>query len=125
MVKNAVIVPAGCKGGFITLRTLEDREEMANEAQEQYRTLIRGMLDLTDNLDVDGNTVGPENVVCWDQPDPYLVVAADKGTARYSDVANGVAADYGFWLGTRSRRGARRDTTTRKSGSPLVALGSA
>ena len=99
MVKNAVIVPAGSKGGFITLRTLDDREEMANEAREQYKTLIRGLLDLTDNLDVDGNTVAPENVVCWDRPDPYLVVAADKGTARYSDVANAVAGEYGFWLG--------------------------
>ena len=99
MVKNAVIVPAGSKGGFITLRALDDREEMANEALEQYKTLIRGLLDLTDNLDVDGTTVAPESVVCWDRPDPYLVVAADKGTARYSDVANAVAAEYGFWLG--------------------------
>ena len=99
MVKNAVIVPAGSKGGFITLRTLDHREEMANEALEQYKTLIRGLLDLTDNLDVDGTTVPPESVVCWDPPDPYLVVAADKGTARYSDVANAVAGEYGFWLG--------------------------
>ena len=99
MVKNAVIVPAGSKGGFITLRTLDHREEMANEALEQYKTFIRGLLDLTDNLDVDGTTVPPESVVCWDQPDPYLVVAADKGTARYSDVANAVAGEYGFWLG--------------------------
>ena len=72
---------------------------MANEVREQYETLIRGLLDLTDNLDVDGTTVAPDNVVCWDRPDPYLVVAADKGTARYSDVANAVAAEYGFWLG--------------------------
>ena len=99
MVKNSVIVPSGSKGGFITLRTLDDAEEMANEVREQYETLIRGLLDLTDNLDVDGNTVAPDNVVCWDQPDPYLVVAADKGTARYSDVANALAAEYGFWLG--------------------------
>ena len=99
MVKNSVIVPSGSKGGFITLRALDDREDMANEALEQYKTLIRGLLDLTDGLDVDGTTVAPESVVCWDQPDPYLVVAADKGTARYSDVANAVAAEYGFWLG--------------------------
>ncbi len=99
MVKNAVIVPTGSKGGFITLRALDDSEEMANEALEQYKTLIRGLLDLTDNLEVDGTPVPPENVVCWDRPDPYLVVAADKGTARYSDVANTVAAEYGFWLG--------------------------
>ncbi len=99
MVKNSVIVPAGSKGGFITLRALDDREDMASEALEQYKTLIRGLLDLTDSLDVDGTTVAPESVVCWDRPDPYLVVAADKGTARYSDVANAVAAEYGFWLG--------------------------
>ena len=99
MVKNAVIVPAGSKGGFITLRTLDNGEEMANEVLEQYKTLIRGLLDLTDNLDLDGTTVPPEGVVCWDPPDPYLVVAADKGTARYSDVANAVADEYGFWLG--------------------------
>ncbi len=97
MVKNAVIVPAGSKGGFVTLRRLSP-EAMATEAEEQYKTLIRGLLDLTDNL-VDGETRPPEGVVCWDEPDPYLVVAADKGTAKFSDVANGVAAEYGFWLG--------------------------
>ena len=99
MVKNAVIVPDGSKGGFITLRTLDNEEAMADEALEQYKTLIRGLLDLTDNLDLDGTTGPPESVVCWDPPDPYLVVAADKGTARYSDVANAVAGEYGFWLG--------------------------
>ena len=108
MVKNAVIVPSGSKGGFITLRALDDKEEMANEALEQYKTLIRGLLDLTDNLDVDGTTVAPESVVCWDRPDPYLVVAADKGTARYSDVANAVAAEYGFWLGDAFASGGSR-----------------
>ena len=99
MVKNAVIVPAGSKGGFITLRASDDREENAKEAEEQYKTLMRGLLDLTDNLDVDGSTLAPESVFCWDPPDPYLVVAADKGTAQFSDVANAVAAEYGFWLG--------------------------
>jgi glutamate dehydrogenase len=97
MVKNAVIVPAGSKGGFVTLRTLPP-EAMADEAREQYKTLIRGLLDLTDNLE-GTETVPPERVVCWDEPDPYLVVAADKGTAKFSDVANGVAEEYGFWLG--------------------------
>ena len=99
MVKNAVIVPAGSKGGFITLRSLDAKDEMADEAREQYKTLMRGLLDLTDNLDIDGTTLAPEHVVCWDDPDPYLVVAADKGTAQYSDVANAVADEYGFWLG--------------------------
>lgn len=97
MVKNAVIVPAGSKGGFVTLRRLAP-EAMATEAEEQYKTLIRGLLDITDNL-VGGDTVPPEGVVCWDDADPYLVVAADKGTAKFSDVANGVAMEYGFWLG--------------------------
>jgi glutamate dehydrogenase len=98
MVKNSVIVPAGSKGGFITLKQFSDREAMGEEAREQYKTLMRGLLDLTDNLDEHGEVVPPEGVVCWDEPDPYLVVAADKGTATYSDVANGVAAEYGFWL---------------------------
>ena len=99
MVKNAVIVPAGSKGGFITLRSLADKDEMATEAGEQYQTLVRGLLDLTDNLDREGRAVPPHGVVCWDPPDPYLVVAADKGTARYSDLANSIADEYDFWLG--------------------------
>ena len=99
MVKNAVIVPAGSKGGFITLRKIADRDAMADEAREQYKTLMRGLLDITDNLDHEGATVPPENVISWDGADPYLVVAADKGTAQYSDVANGVAGEYEYWLG--------------------------
>ncbi len=98
MVKNAVIVPAGSKGGFVTLRRFEDREAQAEEAREQYRTLIRGLLDITDNL-VDGEPVTPTGVVRHDELDPYLVVAADKGTATFSDMANAISADYGFWLG--------------------------
>ncbi len=97
MIKNAVIVPAGSKGGFVTLRHLQESEQMAQEAEDQYCTLMRGLLDLTDNL-VEGEPVSPVGVVCWDPPDPYLVVAADKGTARFSDVANEVAAEYDFWL---------------------------
>ena len=71
---------------------------MMEEAAEQYRTLMRGLLDLTDNL-VDGRVVPPAGVVRYDGDDPYLVVAADKGTAHLSDVANAIAAEYGFWLG--------------------------
>ncbi|HEX2080327.1 MAG TPA: NAD-glutamate dehydrogenase [Longimicrobium sp.] len=97
MVKNAVIVPNGSKGGFITRKRLDDRDAMGAEAAEQYRTLMRGMLDVTDNL-VNGRVVPPPDVVRHDGDDPYLVVAADKGTAHLSDVANGVAAEYGFWL---------------------------
>ena len=96
MVKNAVIVPSGSKGGFVCLRSLPDREAMAHEAREQYCTLIRGLLDITDNLD--GEDAPPEGVLRYDLFDPYLVVAADKGTAPFSDTANSVAAEYGFWL---------------------------
>jgi len=97
MVKNAVIVPAGSKGGFVTLATVPP-EGMADEIREQYKTLIRGLLDLTDNIRGD-ESLPPDGTVCWDEPDPYLVVAADKGTAKFSDVANEVAEEYGFWLG--------------------------
>ncbi len=98
MVKNSVIVPAGSKGGFITLHESADPAEMAVEAKEQYKTLIRGMLDITDNIATDGSPLPPSTVVCWDGPDPYLVVAADKGTSKYSDMANDVAEEYDFWL---------------------------
>jgi glutamate dehydrogenase len=97
VVKNAVIVPGGSKGGFITRVVPGDPEGRWEEGREQYRTLIRGLLDLTDNL-VDGRTEISDAVVCWDQPDPYLVVAADKGTATFSDLANEVSAEYDFWL---------------------------
>ena len=96
MVKNAVIVPSGSKGGFVCLRSFPDREAMGHEAREQYCTLMRGLLDITDNLD--GATKLPEGVLRYDGFDPYLVVAADKGTAPFSDTANAVAAEYGFWL---------------------------
>jgi glutamate dehydrogenase len=98
IVKNAVIVPGGSKGGFITKRHFSDRDHMVAEAADQYRTLIRGMLDITDNLE-DGQVVPPPGVVRHDGDDPYLVVAADKGTAHLSDVANAVASEYDFWLG--------------------------
>ncbi len=97
MVKNAVIVPGGSKGGFVCLRQLPDGNAMTQEVQEQYRTLIRGLLDITDNL-VEGVPVAPENVIRYDGFDPYLVVAADKGTATFSDIANSLAGDYDFWL---------------------------
>jgi glutamate dehydrogenase len=101
MVKNAVIVPVGAKGGFVVKRPPAggDREAMLREGIACYETMIRGMLDLTDNL-VDGRTVPPPDVVRRDAlDDPYLVVAADKGTAQFSDVANRIASEYGFWLG--------------------------
>ncbi|MCC5982529.1 MAG: NAD-glutamate dehydrogenase [Oceanicaulis sp.] len=100
-VKNAVIVPVGSKGGFYPkqLPKPSDRDAFMEEGRESYRTFLRGMLDITDNLDADGEVIRPENTVCWDGEDPYLVVAADKGTASFSDIANGVATDeYDFWL---------------------------
>ncbi len=99
-VKNAVIVPLGAKGGFVVKLPPvgSDREALLAEAIACYQTLIRGMLDLTDNLVV-GRVVPPPDVVRYDDDDPYLVVAADKGTATFSDIANALARDYGFWLG--------------------------
>ncbi|SMC23856.1 glutamate dehydrogenase [Andreprevotia lacus DSM 23236] len=97
MVKNSVIVPVGSKGGFIVKNPPAEREAFLAKGVECYKTLIRGMLDLTDNLQ-DGRIVPPPQVHRLDEDDPYLVVAADKGTATFSDIANGIAHDYGFWL---------------------------
>ena len=97
MIKNAVIVPGGSKGGFITRRIPDDPEARFEEGKRQYQTLIRGLLDVTDDLE-DGVPTPPDGVVAFDPPDPYLVVAADKGTATFSDFANEVSAEYGFWL---------------------------
>ncbi len=99
LVKNAVIVPVGAKGGFVVKRPpAGDRDALLAEAVSCYRTFVSGLLDVTDNL-VDGKAVAPREVRRRDGDDPYLVVAADKGTATFSDIANGVAADYDFWLG--------------------------
>ncbi|HWJ82011.1 MAG TPA: NAD-glutamate dehydrogenase [Nocardioides sp.] len=100
MVKNTVIVPVGAKGGFYAkqLPDSSDRDAWLAEGIACYQTFVRGLLDVTDNL-VGGETVPPPRVVRHDGDDSYLVVAADKGTATFSDIANGVAKDYGFWLG--------------------------
>jgi len=97
MVKNTVIVPVGSKGGFIVKRPPAERDALMAEGVACYRLFISGMLDVTDNV-VDGKVVPPKDVVRHDQDDPYLVVAADKGTATFSDIANGIAREYGFWL---------------------------
>ncbi|OWJ91882.1 NAD-glutamate dehydrogenase [Pseudomonas sp. A46] len=99
-VKNAVIVPMGAKGGFIPRRLPVGgtRDDIQAEAIACYRIFISGLLDVTDNLK-EGQVVPPANVVRHDHDDPYLVVAADKGTATFSDIANGIAQEYGFWLG--------------------------
>jgi glutamate dehydrogenase len=103
-VKNAVIVPVGSKGGFFPknlsaiVRAGGDRDAQQAEAIRAYRTFLSGLLDVTDNIAADGAVIRPDNVVPFEGDDPYLVVAADKGTATFSDIANGVSADYGFWL---------------------------
>ncbi|MFL6188387.1 MAG: NAD-glutamate dehydrogenase [Actinomycetes bacterium] len=99
MVKNAVIVPVGAKGGFVVKRPPTDggREALMDEVVACYSTMMRGLLDITDNR-VDGKVVPPADVVRYDDDDPYLVVAADKGTATFSDLANSIAQEYGFWL---------------------------
>ena len=103
MVKNTVIVPVGSKGGFFAKQLPDpavDRAAWMAEGIASYRTFISGLLDITDNLvPNDGTVVPPKDVVRHDGDDTYLVVAADKGTATFSDIANQVAEDYGFWLG--------------------------
>ena len=100
MVKNAVIVPTGAKGGFYPklLPPPTDRDAWLAEGTEAYRIYIRALLSLTDNL-ADGRIVHPGHIVIHDGDDPYFVVAADKGTAAFSDIANAIAVDHGFWLG--------------------------
>ncbi|AXM13951.1 NAD-glutamate dehydrogenase [Xanthomonas oryzae] len=105
MVKNTVIVPVGAKGGFYVKRspvgggsTTENRDAIQAEGIACYKLFIQGLLDITDNI-VGGKIVPPPQVVRHDHDDPYLVVAADKGTATFSDIANGLALDHGFWLG--------------------------
>ncbi|HEV2272036.1 MAG TPA: NAD-glutamate dehydrogenase, partial [Steroidobacteraceae bacterium] len=98
-VKNTLIVPVGAKGGFVPKRLPGgSREEVQTEVIACYRTFIRCLLDLTDNI-VGGRLVPPPQVVRRDGDDAYLVVAADKGTATFSDIANSISAEYGFWLG--------------------------
>ena len=99
-VKNTVIVPVGAKGGFVCKRlpTTGGRAAFQAEGQACYRTFIRSLLDITDNI-VNGEIVPPKDVVRLDEDDPYLVVAADKGTATFSDIANGISEEYNFWLG--------------------------
>ncbi len=99
MVKNTVIVPVGSKGGFFVKKSpAGDRDAVQAEGIACYKMLNNGMLDLTDNL-VDGKVVHPHDVVRHDDDDPYLVVAADKGTAKFSDIANGISIGHDYWLG--------------------------
>ena len=95
--KNALIIPTGAKGGFVVKKN-GTKLDFKSAGEKAYITLMRGLLDLTDNYRED-NIVRPDKIVSYDDPDPYLVVAADKGTAQFSDIANAVSADYQFWLG--------------------------
>ena len=117
VVKNAVIVPVGSKGGFVVKRppTEGGREAFVQEGVRCYKTFIRGLLDLTDNL-VGDAVISPKDVVKRDEDDPYLVVAADKGTATFSDIANSVSADYGFWLGDAFASGGSNGYDHKKMG---------
>ncbi len=100
MTKNAVIVPVGSKGGFVIKSDTSkmSRDELQQEGIACYKTFLRGLLDITDNV-IDGKIEHPHNVIMHDASDPYLVVAADKGTATFSDTANGISQEYNFWLG--------------------------
>ncbi len=101
-VKNAVIVPVGSQGRLLSQEPAArggDRDAIQAEAIRAYKTFLSGLLDITDNIDADNQIVPPAGVIVHDGEDPYLVVAADKGTATFSDIANGVAENYGFWLG--------------------------
>ena len=116
-VKNAVIVPVGAKGGFVAkqLPDPSDREAFQAEGIAAYKTFIRGLLDITDNL-VDAGIQPPERVIRHDEDDHYLVVAADKGTATFSDIANGLAAEYGFWMGDAFASGGSNGYDHKKMG---------
>jgi glutamate dehydrogenase len=98
MVKNVVIVPEGSKGGFLMKHNPPTPAARRQRADELYQIFIRGLLDVTDNIVGGSERVRPKNVVCHDEFDPYLVVAADKGTAHLSDTANAISQEYGFWL---------------------------
>jgi glutamate dehydrogenase len=97
MVKNSVIVPMGSKGGFVVKTPTNTREEFMKEGIECYKLFIRGLLDITDNQE-GKKIIPPKGIIIRDGDDPYLVVAADKGTATFSDIANGLSQEYGFWL---------------------------
>jgi glutamate dehydrogenase len=116
-VKNAVIVPVGAKGGFVPKRlpTEASRDDIQNEAIACYKLFISSLLGLTDNL-VEGQVIPPERVLRYDDDDPYLVVAADKGTATFSDIANGIAVSRRFWLGDAFASGGSEGYDHKKMG---------
>lgn len=116
VVKNSIIVPSGAKGGFVlTPASPIPPQDIKAEVVFCYQSFIRGLLDLTDNI-IDQKTVSPESVVCYDEADPYLVVAADKGTASFSDIANRIAEEYQFWLGDAFASGGKTGYDHKKMG---------
>ena len=98
MTKNSLIVPSGCKGAFVIKHVPKDKENFLKVGVKCYEDFLRGILDITDNI-VNKKIVYPENVIRHDEADPYFVVAADKGTATFSDYANEISKEYNFWLG--------------------------
>lgn len=116
IVKNSVIVPTGAKGGFI-LKNIQglDRDSLQARAIECYKNFLSSMLDITDNI-ISGKTHHPKNIVKYDHSDSYLVVAADKGTATFSDIANKISQDYGFWLGDAFASGGSKGYDHKKMG---------
>ncbi|MPY24741.1 NAD-glutamate dehydrogenase [Shewanella psychropiezotolerans] len=116
-VKNTVIVPVGAKGGFVCKQLPTDggREAFFSEGQACYRIFIRGLLDISDNI-IEGEVIPPKNVVRHDDDDPYLVVAADKGTATFSDIANSISEEYNFWLGDAFASGGSNGYDHKKMG---------
>ena len=117
-VKNAVIVPVGAKGGFFpkAMPAAPSREQMQATGVAAYQTLINALLDVTDNLKPDGSVVPPPHVLRHDGDDAYLVVAADKGTATFSDIANKIAEDRDFWLGDAFASGGSHGYDHKKMG---------
>jgi glutamate dehydrogenase len=117
IVKNSVIVPVGAKGGFLPRQLPEDgdRDAIFEAGRAAYKVFIRHLIALTDNL-VDGEVVPPEGIIRHDEDDPYLVVAADKGTATFSDTANAIALDMGFWLGDAFASGGSNGYDHKKMG---------
>ncbi len=115
-VKNAIIVPSGAKGGFVLKKMPHgDRAAIQNEVIHCYMSFMRGLLDITDNRH-DKKIIKPPFVVCYDDDDPYLVVAADKGTATFSDIANSISAEYDFWLGDAFASGGSTGYDHKKTG---------
>ncbi|MBL6785442.1 MAG: NAD-glutamate dehydrogenase [Rickettsiales bacterium] len=117
MTKNSIIVPVGSKGGFIVKKDTSKftRDELYQAGVESYSIFLSGLLDITDNI-IDEKIVKPSNVVCYDDDDPYLVVAADKGTATFSDIANKISAKYNFWLGDAFASGGSNGYDHKKMG---------